>query len=317
MILTVCPNPSIDTYAWLQSFKKGQANRISKMKEFPGGKGIHVAMALKELNCPVALIGNWAGTNGQWIKAASQLEGVEIVGPQLNGNNRKCYTFRSDLEEDLDNTELLEPGPEMAVKDWNIFQIQFRKALIGCSLVCLSGSWPKGAPEDAYAQLLYICEKENKKAILDCSGIQLKNALKGKFFGLHINEHEANTNFGTENHMDIKKHLRNTVGMLAITKGKEGLFLYLGDLFVHANVTINNVKSTVGSGDCLTAGIAYAIEKELSFEQIAKYGVACGAANCLNEDLGMLRLNEVQELLPLVKLNYSDANHIKIKNKPL
>ncbi|SDD81994.1 tagatose 6-phosphate kinase [Pricia antarctica] len=49
MILAVCPNPSIDTYAWLTVFKKGQANRISGMMEFPGGKGIHVAMALKEL----------------------------------------------------------------------------------------------------------------------------------------------------------------------------------------------------------------------------------------------------------------------------
>ncbi len=303
MILTVCPNPSIDTYAWLQIFRNGEANRIAKMKEFPGGKGIHVAMALKELKSAVSLIGNWAGTNGEWIKNNPQLAKIEISGIQLMGNNRKCYTFRSGLEKKLNNTELLEPGPEMMAEDWNLFLTQFRMALKGCNLVCLSGSWPKGAPEDAYWQLLQICEKEDKKAILDCSGIQLKNALKDKFFGLHINEHEANSNFGTENHIEIRKHLKDKVSLLAITKGKEGLFLHLEELYVHANVVINDVKSTVGSGDCLTAGIAYAIAQELPFNQIAAYGVACGAANCMNEDLGMLRLEDVNKLLPKVQLN--------------
>ncbi len=306
MILTVCPNPSIDTYAWLQTFRNGQANRISRIKEFPGGKGIHVAMALKELNCPVSLIGNWAGTNGEWIKTSSQLEGIEIVGTQLNGNNRKCYTFRSSLDKKFNNSELLEPGPKMNVADWDSFLIQFSLALSGCSLVCLSGSWPKGAPEDAYFQLLQICEKAGKRAILDCSGIQLKNALKGKFFGLHINEHEANNNFGTKNHLEIRKHLKEKVSLLAITKGKEGLFLYLDNRYVHANVFVKEVKSTVGSGDCLTAGIAYAIVQELPLNQIAAYGAACGAANCMNEDLGILLLEDIDELLPLVQLNHKN-----------
>ncbi|SDD81963.1 tagatose 6-phosphate kinase [Pricia antarctica] len=228
---------------------------------------------------------------------------MEILGPQLNGNNQKCYTFRSELDNDLNNTELLEPGPKMSAQDWNLFQIQFRKTLRHSTWVCLSGSWPEGAPEDAYSQLLQICEKENKKAISDCSGIQLKNALKGKFYGLHINEHEAISNFGVENRIEIRKYLKDNVSMLAITKGKEGLFLYLKDQYLHANVKVEDVKSTVGSGDCLTAGIAYAISNNLSLNQIAAYGVACGAANCMNENLGMLRLKDVQVLLPLVQIN--------------
>lgn len=306
MILTVCPNPSIDTYAWLQIFKNGESNRITKIKEFPGGKGTHVAMALKELNAPVSLLGNWAGTNGEWIRKSPRLEGVEILGTQLKGNNRKCYTFRSSLEKKFNNSELLEPGPKMTPADWELFLVQFKSALKNCSLVCLSGSWPTGAPEDAYFQLLQLCEHAGKRAILDCSGIQLKNALKGTFFGLHINEHEAETNFGTESHFEINKQLKGRVSLLAITKGKDGLFLYMDDNYVHANVVLKEVKSTVGSGDCLTAGIAYSLLNRLPMEQIAAYGVACGAANCMNDDLGILRLEDVQELLPRVKLYQND-----------
>ncbi|MEC3966190.1 1-phosphofructokinase family hexose kinase [Flagellimonas halotolerans] len=302
MVLTVCPNPSIDTYAWLETFALGQTNRIGQVKEYPGGKGIHVAMALKELDCPVSLMGNWAGPNGDWIKNSPKLRGIEIVGPQLSGNTRKCFTFRSDIDKKIDNTELLEPGPYMTAQDWELFLSQFNVALNHCDLVCLSGSWPKGAPEDAYHQLLQLCEKAGKKAILDCSGSQLNNALKGKFFGLHINEDEAKAIFGTIDHSEINKILKNRVSLLALTKGKDGLFLYRDNDYIHANVVLKEVKSTVGSGDCLTAGIAYAIFNELRLDQIASYGVACGAANCMNEDLGILRRKDVDELLPLVKL---------------
>lgn len=298
MILSVCPNPSIDTYAWLETFANGQANRISAIKEYPGGKGIHVAMALKELNYPVSLIGNWAGANGKWLKENPTLDGIKVLGPELYGNNRKCYTFRSNTDEHFDNTELLEPGPEMTIEDWKSFIIHFKSALKDCNFVCMSGSWPKGAPEDAYYQLLQVCGQAQKKAILDCTGIQLKNALKGTFFGLHINEHEAKTNFGTSDHLEVRKQLRYKVALLAITKGKSGLFLYSDNQYVHSNVVVEEVKSTVGSGDCLTAGLAYAIVNEMPLDKIAAYGAACGAANCMNEDLGMLRLEDVHALLP-------------------
>ena len=93
---------------------------------------------------------------------------------------------------------------------------------------------------------------------------------------------------------------------MALTKGKEGLFLHFNGDYVHANVMLKEVKSTVGSGDCLTAGIAYAIFKGYSMDQIANYGAACGAANCLNEDLGILRREDVQRLLQLVKVAHDD-----------
>jgi tagatose 6-phosphate kinase len=186
----------------------------------------------------------------------------------------------------------------MTVADWDSFVNHFKSALKDCSLVCMSGSWPKGAPEDAYYQLLQLCGQANKRAILDCSGIQLKNALKGTFYGLHINEHEAKTNFGTSNHLEVRKQLQDKVSLLAVTKGKSGLFLYSDNQYVHSNVVIKEVKSTVGSGDCLTAGLAYAIVNDKPLNEIAIYGAVCGAANCMNEDLGMLQLEDIQELLP-------------------
>ena len=302
MILCICPNPSIDCYAWLPQLAPGSVNRITALQEFAGGKGTHVAFALKELGENISLMGNWAGNTGEWIKAKTQNNQIKTLGVELKGSNRKCYTFRADTKP-TNNTELLEPGPLMTQQDWKLFLTIFENELPKYRLVCMSGSWPKGAPQDAYLQLLRICNQYSVKAILDCSGIQLKNALTTTFYGLHINEHEAKEAFGADDTKAIFSHLKNIVSLVALTKGKDGLHLAMANTTLHANVHIEKVVSTVGSGDCLTAGVAYGVANDLNINDIAKFGVACGAANCLNEDLGMLKHSDVQRLYQRVEVN--------------
>lgn len=296
MILSVCPNPSIDCYAWAEKIKTGEVNRIEKLQEYPGGKGTHVALAVRELAGHSRIFGGWAGATGEWIKHACHEKKIEVSGIDLKGNNRKCYTFRSSNPEFAD-TEILEPGPELTPADWKDFQETFRKEVSNSSLVCFSGSWPTGAPKDAYLKLIEIATKEKKKVFLDCSGEQLEEALKSSFFGLHLNENEAFNFCGSENFEDLLRKLKGQVRLVAMTRGKAGLWMYYEGKIYIANVKIDRVLSTVGSGDCLTAGIVWAVEKDLKPKEIAAYGVACGAANCLNEDLGMLKKEDVNKLL--------------------
>jgi len=308
MILSVCPNPSIDTYAWLDNFEAGGVNRIKKLEEYPGGKGVHVALAIAELGVRSKLLANWAGNNGDWIKKECSKRNIEISGIQLPGNNRKCYTFRSK-NLDFQNTELLEPGPSLYATNLIEFKDKFKSDIAKASLICMSGSWPKNAPNDAYAQLIEIAGKSNVKVILDCSGVQLEEALKKGFFGLHLNQHEAIKLCGSSNIKDLLKKLNGKVKLVALTKGKDGLDLFYQNQILTSNVEIDNIVSTVGSGDCLTSGIAFAVYHKFEIEKIAAYGVACGAANCLSEALGMFKKEDVEKLIPEVQINKGEYEH--------
>lgn len=301
MILCVCPNPSIDAYAWVDGHASGKPTRIGKLQEYPGGKGVHVALALSELGVKTTIFGSWAGPNGDWIRKECKKKRIVSKGINLDGNNRKCYTFRSQ-DPALNDSELLEPGPTMAPNDWDRFLPAFKKQAARFDWVCISGSWPTGAPEDANLRLVQICKKLRKKVILDCSGVQLRNVLKTDFFGLHINEQEAIAIFDTGDTEEIFRKLKDKVSIIALTKGENGLFLNYKGHTLHGNVAVKNVISSVGSGDCLTAGILFAISKKLPVMDMVKYGVACGAANCMTEDLGMLRCSDVKELLPQVEV---------------
>ena len=296
MILTVCPNPSVDTFAYLPLIKLGLSNRIEKIKEFPGGKGIHVALALQELGAEVELMGIWAGATGSWIKNSCTNQGVKLSGIDIQGSTRKCFTFIT-TESESDHTEILEPGPQLNEIDFHEFLENYKNSLRKASMVCISGSWPSGSPQDACQQLVKLANQGNVKVFLDCTGVQLKNALKEEVFGLHLNESEyfeACKDFGDDAFEKIE--------CLALTKGKEGLELRFNNRQIHAKVILDKVISTVGSGDCLTAGVCFSVEKDMSTEEIAKFGVACGAANCLREDLGMLYKNDVVTLYDRVEI---------------
>lgn len=301
MILCVCPNPSIDAYAHLSNFEFGKANRISKMMQYPGGKGIHVALALRELGADVALMGMWAGATGAWIKKECQQQNIDCFGIALEGANRKCLTILSE-DISLNNTELLEPGPECKTNQWQEFLTLFGEKAASADLICISGSLPSGSPKDGYAKMASVCKNLGKKCILDCSGDQLRACLDVGFFGLHINEHEANDLFPHLTVEEVSLVLRKNIDLVAVTAGKKGLYMHYHQDEIHAAVSLEKVISTVGSGDCLTAGLAYGVQQNLENHQLAALGVACGAANCLREDLGMMYQKDVMDLLERVEV---------------
>lgn len=303
MILCVCPNPSVDTYAWIDDLTPG-VNRISKQEEFPGGKGIHVALAIEELGAEANVLCFWAGSTGAWINNECSRKSIICYGVDVDGANRKCYTFRTieHGNQEWNNSELIEIGPSISSSDYDRFLALFKVRMEEANLICLSGSWPVEAPIGAYHDLIAIANTGGKRVILDASGLELEYALKAKPFGLHLNMEEAKNLCSTEDVNSILSFLGKSVQLVALTKGKEGLFLMYQGQVLHAHLEIPQVLSTVGSGDCLTAGISYAVEQNMDIYDIARIGVTCGAANCLRDDLGMLYKEDVNKLINQVTI---------------
>jgi tagatose 6-phosphate kinase len=294
MVLCVCPNPSIDTFIWLDSFDAGHSNSIKKEQQFPGGKGVHVALAIAELGEPAALLAFWGGPTGDWIMNECKKYGIACYGPRTEEWTRTCLTFK--CQDAYNETQLLGKGPTISSKDFESFFDTFSELLSEADCVTMSGSWPVNAPENAYAQLINKAKLAGKKTFLDCSGEQLLNALVEKPHLVHINKTEAQQLF---NEGDLEKMcllLLEKCEHAAVSAGKDGLFLASGNAIIHAQCSVEEVYSTIGSGDCLLSGLALGYRQHLDIRETAKLGVACGAANCIRQDLGMLYNRDVEKL---------------------
>ncbi len=291
----ICPNPSVDILATISTIKANSSNRIQSEKRYPGGKGIHVALALAEMEVPTTLIGLWGDQNGNaLIEACKEFNSnLEIIGPKIPGWNRSCYTFKSSP--DWQDTEILGTGPTMTSKHFDALVeiIKDRKEEIESISIC--GSWPVGALPTYNQNLVKLGQELGITVFLDCTGEQLKNALLSRPFCIHLNKHEI-TDYFDEDFETSKNKITELCEVAAITDGSKGLYLQQQKLQMHANVIVDEVKSTVGSGDCLMAGIIAGYYHGLTLQSTAKMGVACGAANCINEDLGMLKKDDVTYL---------------------
>jgi tagatose 6-phosphate kinase len=299
-ILCICPNPAVDSFSYINTIAVGQTNKIEKEIHHAGGKGIHVAMAAKELGIEADVVGIWAGPSGDWIREELNKMEINSLGISVKGWNRINSTLRSNTE--WNDTEFVGPGPNITKLEYKNFVKTIEAILNNYSIVVMSGSWPAGAPKDAYGTLIDLCNKNNKKVVLDCSGDQLKNALIHKPFMLHINKSEMEQSVPSEYKRNPKDYYLKFVDTIALTAGAEGLFLSSTKNTIHTKCKLEKIYSAIGSGDCLTAGLTFAYLNHFSFEEMAKFACACGSANCIREELGMLYKKDVESLFKRVEV---------------
>ena len=300
MILAVCPNPSVDTYLYMDSFKMNESSRLTNKERYAGGKGIHVAMAAAEMGEDVKLLAFWGGETGKWLKTQCEKQGIECIGPELLEDNRTCFTIKTKNQND--DTEILEAGPIISEEDFNKFIVDYKNNLKDADIISMSGSWPQNIPDNAYAELVKIAKQNSKPHILDASGIQMQLALKEKPYSIHINKTESEELFNTSNPQEVFEQVSNEIKIIALTAGKDGLFLRMNKKNIHTKVELTEIYSAVGSGDCLTAGISIAIKNNAEIIKTAQIATAYGAANCLRQDLGMLYKKDVEKLMKKIKV---------------
>ncbi len=295
MVLCVCPNPAIDKFIDIDNFIIGKVNRISEERSYPGGKGVHVALGVRELGEEVALLAFWGGPTGQWVKQECESRGIACYGPDIESWTRTCLTIRSN--NGFDETELLGAGTIIDQHDYSAFLTVYEQLLKDAEVISMNGSWPKNNVQADYGHLITLASESSKKTFLDCSGSALPKALKKKPFGVHINHLEGYDLFKTNDPMALSKSIGESSEQVAITYGADGLYLSNGESLVHALSSVEKVISAVGSGDCLVAGLVVAYCRAYDLIETAKLAASCGAANCIRAELGMFYKKDVDRLV--------------------
>lgn len=304
MILAVCANPSVDSFWSVNDIRKGTTNRSTRESFYPGGKGIHVAFALKELDQKVAILGVWGGQTGQWLKEQCFDRDIQPIGPHLKEWTRICITNKS--ETDWNETELLGSGPAVDEHEIRSFQIAFQQYLTENDIeaVTISGSVPRGFEEDLYQKLVELGQTTELPVFVDASGPLLKQALSAHPYAVHINRHEGKELCGSSDPVKTARWLSDYCTVAAVTAGADGLYLLSEGKLLHASCSIDpsKIHSTIGSGDCLLAGLCLATLTNDDPEEWARFATACGSANCIHSELGMLSAEDVTDLLDKVKV---------------
>ncbi|WP_422743173.1 1-phosphofructokinase family hexose kinase [Mycobacterium sp. WMMD1722] len=147
MIVTVTPNPSIDRTVMLSAtLVRGAVQRVDRVLDEPGGKGVNVARALTLAGVDtVALL---PAADRDPLLSALQTGGVPF---RRVPTDQPVRTNLAITEPDGTTTKLNERGAILAAPAAQALTAAVVEAAAGADWVVLSGSLPPGPAEDWYA----------------------------------------------------------------------------------------------------------------------------------------------------------------------
>ncbi len=304
MILCINANAAIDKTVIVRGFHLNDIQRPEQVLAIPGGKGINVARGLKRLGEDPVVSGWVGGYAGQFIEDGLKGEGIQTAFVHTAQESRTCLSILDPEQNTL--TELYEKGEPIPAEKIHEFKRQFETTVDQYAAVTFSGSLPPGVPPDFYAELLELARAAGVPALLDSSGEPLRQGLAGHPILVKPNRRELSELVGRElpslNHiyaaaidLAVMRHTNVVVSL-----GGEGALVTNGSLALHIQPPEITIKSAVGSGDCLLAGITYGVVHNLSIEEGVKYGVAAGTANALTVGAGNFAMDDFNAILPQV-----------------
>jgi 1-phosphofructokinase family hexose kinase len=298
-------NTAIDHLMRVDALHLGEVNRTVHEQVLPGGKGLHVAQTVAALGEPVQLIGLIDAAHRNLTARRMSERGVLFHGVETDAPLRHCIALQDAAGQ---ITEVLGQGPQLGERDCAALHRAFRLALAESELVVLSGSLPRGLAADTYAELAQQVRAAGKRCLVDASGEVLRQAVAAQPFLLKPNRDEAEALFGCAI-ADIdaavaalrELHARG-VAMPVLSLGALGAVGMDGSGTWHAAVELEQVRNTVGSGDCFLAGMAVAIRRGEPLREALRLAVACGAANAMDVETGYVRPDQVEALLGRVRV---------------
>lgn len=295
MITTVTLNPAVDLVVACPDWKKGEVNAYTDPVYAPGGKGINVSLALKELGVESRALGLCGGFTGRQVLESLRERGIPADFVELRGGNTRINIKISSQEE----TELNGKGPEVSPREAEAF---IKKIAGVKGYLVLAGSLPGSLPEDFYARVLSAAP-EGVKAVVDTTGCRLLECLRYKPFLIKPNHRELADLF----HVRIETPQEAAeYGARLQRMGARNVLVSMGSLgaVLIAEETEflpalrGETVSPCGAGDSMVAGFLYGLLREGSMREALRWGTAAGAATACSKGIapGALIRQKYEEL---------------------
>ena len=284
-IVCVTPNAALDRTMVVPDFAIGHISRIGKAVAVPGGKGLNMTRAVKILGGEPLAMGLLGGHTGRMVAAMVEEDGYEAEWTWFAGETRTCTIIAN---QDGVSTVINESG-DIAPDDWLALADDICRAAQRDEVksVCLCGSIPNGAPDDAPFDLVTNLKREGARVWVDSSGRALENAIAAKPFAIKVNRDELADALGTRLCAtgDIisaaKGLIAEGVNLVVASLGADGALLASETGVFKATPPRIQTVDPIASGDCLHAGIVTALADGADLAEALRRGVAAGTVNAM------------------------------------
>ncbi len=298
MILSVCPNPSIDCTVELEQLNVGRLNRVNNKIITCSGKALNTAIGIRRLGADSFATGFMYQENGSLFQQTLDNEGIKHTFVWNKGSVRMNYKIvdnKSMLTEINDKGEVVEREKQKELLSL------ISNLSTNASVVVISGSLPEGISNDYYGELVKSVNKK-AKVIVDTEGEKLLSAIESGVYLVKPNLVELENTVGKKLN-NVKDYLEGCNYL--IDKGAKNVLLSLGRegailtnkkesyFCKSASVAVN---STVGAGDSMVAAVSVMTEKGADYQEILRSAVAAGTASITTPGTNLFYRDKYEEI---------------------
>lgn len=278
-IVTVTLNASIDQTAIIPNFTAGEVNRVAREQSDAGGKGVNVASFLADFGHAVAVTGVLgAGNQEPFLRLFADKKLIDRF-IRVPGHTRVNIKVADDARHQV--TDINFPGVNVPAETIGAVSATIDAlAGEGAEVFILSGSLPTGVAPAIYRDIATRLKVRGCKVVVDTSGEALARAVEAApdIIKPNIDELVGLLGCPLDDEAAIVAAARSLrtrgIGWVVVSMGGEGAIFVTADAAVRATSPPAPVKSTVGAGDAMVAGIVHASLQNLGVEDCARIATA-------------------------------------------
>lgn len=277
MILAAGLTPAWQQILLFDAFVPGEVNRAREAHWCASGKVLNVGIALHHLGADCRTLSVVGGRTGQAIRGEFADLGIAARWLESGPLTRVCTTIL-DASRRM-TTELVENSPALQPDELRSFADTFAEEAAAADVLVLSGSLPAGTPATFYRDLI---ARTSARVVLDARGAELIAALECRPFLVKPNREELPRTAGRplsgERDLFSAMHELNARGAewVVITGGSEAVLATSCGAEYRWRPLSAPVVNPIGCGDCMAAGIAWAVDG--GADPLAAIGIGIAAA---------------------------------------
>lgn len=299
-ILTVTLNPALDITVSIGKLTPMRKLRCSTPRYDPGGGGVNVSRAIKELGGTSRAFIALAGATGEQYREVLASAGLDVEVWKFEGETRFSLTVMEESTGEHYRFVLPGPAQDEAVAG-DLLEAISRSVGGGGGFVVASGSLPPGLPADFFARLTRRTRDLGAQLVLDTSGPALRAALAERPYIVRMNHIEAHelAGGGEDTPEAVEKLAdrllaRGAAEIVIIALGAEGSFVATEGTRAHIRPPAVPVVSMVGAGDSSIGATTLALARGWPLIEACAFGVAAAASAVTTEATQLCRRPETE-----------------------
>ena len=302
-ILTITLNPAVDLSTATKAVSAGPKLRCDTPVWEPGGGGINVSRAIRNLGGHSRALVATRGPMGRKLNQLLKAEGIPAIAFRAPGETRQslAVTDRSTGQQ----YRFVMPGPQWEMAHVGGVLARLDTELPGGGYVVVSGSQPPGVPEDFATRLCEVTRQS--QVIVDTSGTALAHLAAGANpapFVLRMDSEEAEAlakgplpTRADSAGFAARLVARGAASAVVIARGADGSVLAGPTGLWHACAADVPVRSKIGAGDSFVAGMVLALAHGKSLPDALRHGAAAASAAVMTEGTQLCSRTDADALL--------------------